>query len=174
MGVDKCVIYDTRERHTFYVDNLIELGHSVERKHLNSADVTFSYNGKDYREDFLIEKKANYNEIYNNITAKKKQFKNEFKRMITVPCVILLIEQKNPLEAMRRLKKRNFKMDIVSFPVKFDLFLKYRQYERAQAGVPPIKVVYCDKYKTAETIIKLINDYLKHDLSQLSDVKPIE
>ncbi len=163
MDYSKLTIYiDNREKVIGHITTVFKkLGVKWERRYLPSADYTFAYDGIDYALQWRCEKKAHYNELFNNITAKRKQFKKEFDRLIACNNVYLLIEEDNKDIAMIHLKKRNYKMQIVGFQSKLDLFIKMRQYERKQAKKDKIRVIYCNKYKTAKTILKLIENFLK-------------
>ena len=162
MDVEKAIIFDSREQqHHHYTEKLSAMGYELRREKLDAGDITFIYGGKDYRGEWICERKKNLNELFSNIVGKdRKRIKAEFKRLLSVSVVILLIEEKSREIALMHLKKRNYKMNTHSFPIKFDTFLKYRNYERSQVGMPPIKVVYCERSKTAETILGLINEYL--------------
>ena len=127
----------------------------------------FVLNGKDYRKEWICERKEGYQELYHNIISKdRKRINKEMKRLEAVKIVILLIEQPSHEIAMIKLKRINYKMNIPAFPTKFRTWLKFRNYERQKAGVLPIKVIYTDKFKAAEVIIKEINSYLVDDCAK--------
>ena len=172
MTNQKHIIIDSRERKYFHISSALQKkGYEYKINKLDAGDYSFYFNGKDYREEFVIERKASWVELYGNLVGKDRaRIKREFRRLQSVKVVILLIEEPKGYEGIDFMKMNNYKMSRNRLRVAYKSFIEFRTYERANYPVEPLKIVFCDKTKTAEIILKLINDYLKTDLSQLSNV----
>ena len=160
--MEKHIIFDKREWSINHITSKLEaFGYKWKRQSMKTGDISFVLDGVDYSDRFIIERKHNYNELYQNIITKDRaRFKKEFQRLEKIDTVILLIEEESPEIAMMNLKKRNYKMNLMRFKPSFDTFIRFRQFERTRAAKKPFLVQYCHKRDTAKTIINLINDYL--------------
>ncbi len=157
------ILIDSREQKNWHIRNgLKQLGYEFEVVKFDTGDYSFVYNGKDYREEFCIERKANWNELKSNLMTKDhKRVKAEFKRAESVDTFIFLIEDQNGIEGIYNTKNYSYKITNSRFKTVFLSFLEHRQYERKQKNLKPIKVIYCHKADTAQIIINEINNYLK-------------
>ena len=67
------VLYDTREKENFeYLKALKHMGLIIERTTFKSGDYSFRIDGKDYRNEWLGERKGSMSELYGNVMAKNK------------------------------------------------------------------------------------------------------
>ena len=160
----KAIIYDSREqKHGHYTHILKQRGYALEKRKMEQGDISFILNGVDYSDQFSIERKANWNELYGNLIGKDHaRIKREFTRLLKVPYVVLLIEEEKGIDGIDFMKRHSYKMSISRFKTTYFTFVRLRQRERARAKIPLIQIVYCKKTDTAGVIIKLINDFLKN------------
>jgi hypothetical protein len=136
-------------------------GYKIEQRKFSEGDISFIFKGVDYSDSFQVERKANWNELYGNMSrADFPRLKREFMRLLKVPFVVLLIEDHRGVDGIDFIKKRNYKMYTQNFKTRFNTFLGILQWERKIAKVPPIRVIYCHKENTHKVIIDQINIFL--------------
>lgn len=96
------ILYDSREQEEngafevlkYFAHNEIKTRRCVRPDNFKQADYSFEIDGKDYRNQFLIERKNDLNEVYNNISGRKNErerLENVLNRMKVVEERILLI-----------------------------------------------------------------------------------
>ena len=118
-----------------------------------------------YGNEFLIERKSGpvdrgggFQELWNNLMAGHKQFKSEFQRMNNVSSVILLIENAQGYDCMKKVppQKTPFKV----FKKIFDSFVRNRNKERSDLNRYDINLKYCPLNESGEVVMKMIFEYL--------------
>ena len=73
------IIYDTREQKNKHIlEKLSESGVMIEERKLDYGDYSFAADGRDFSLSCVIERKANVDEIYNNIMSDSDRIKKEF------------------------------------------------------------------------------------------------
>ena len=97
------VIYDTREqKNAHIIAALSDMGVPTEQKKLDFGDYSFTAEGKDFTMSCVIERKANVDEIYNNIMHDRERLEKEFKAaMLLSRDFTLLIENIGSWEALK-------------------------------------------------------------------------
>lgn len=72
------VVIDTREQKNDHIINALDkLGIMHESWKLDYGDYSFSIDGRDFSRSCVIERKANVNEVYNNISADRERIEKE-------------------------------------------------------------------------------------------------
>ena len=72
------IIIDTREqKNTHIVTTLDEMGIMHESKKLDYGDYSFQIDGKDFSGICVVERKANVNEIYGNVSSDRERIEKE-------------------------------------------------------------------------------------------------
>ena len=79
------VICDTRERENKHILGYLDT-HSIkhEERKLNFGDYSFKIAGKDFSMQCVIERKANVNELWNNISRERERFEKEINAMSNI------------------------------------------------------------------------------------------
>lgn len=73
------IIIDTREqKNAHIVTALDEMGIMHESKKLDYCDYSFQIDGKDFSGICVIERKANVNEVYGNVSSERERIEKEF------------------------------------------------------------------------------------------------
>ena len=126
------IITDSREKKNGHIlSRFDEMGIPYTTEKMDAGDYSFYYNGKDYRDEFIIERKANWLELYGNLVGSdRNRIKREFQRLEKVPYVVLLIEDVLGMDGISLMKMNNYKMDRNRLRIAFSSFVKYRDYER--------------------------------------------
>lgn len=76
------VVIDTRERENEHIRNALDAwGIPYETRKLDVGDYAYIYNGKDFTALFAVERKANINELWQNITGDRQRFEKEISSM---------------------------------------------------------------------------------------------
>ena len=97
------VVYDTREqKNTHIIAALSEMGVETEQRKLDFGDYSFTAEGRDFTMSCVIERKANVDEIYNNIMHDHERLEKEFRAaMLLSRDFTLLIENIGSWEALK-------------------------------------------------------------------------
>ena len=115
---DVCIIIDTREKKNTHVTDFFDaFGVKYVNRKLSFGDYSFLVDSIDFSLLCAIERKANINELWGNITKERERFENEIGRTFQINrCPILLIENCEsreflrsycvPQEVMRREKRK--------------------------------------------------------------------
>ena len=118
-----------------------------------------------FGEHFLIERKSGsvargggFQELRGNLTTGHELFKAEFGRMIAVQEVILLLENTESKECIKKVPPQ--KMSNETFYKIYDSFIRNRNEKRLELKLEPIKVVYSSLEDAGETVMRLIFDFL--------------
>ena len=85
MAIDKktflktvTILYDTREQKNAHIlSALAEMGVRAEERKLDYGDYSFTADGRDFSLSCVVERKANVDEIYGNITADRGRIEKE-------------------------------------------------------------------------------------------------
>ena len=85
MAIDKktflktvTVLYDTREQKNAHIlSALADMGIKAEERKLDYGDYSFTADGRDFAMSCVVERKANVDEIYGNITAERGRIEKE-------------------------------------------------------------------------------------------------
>lgn len=73
------VLYDSREQKNKHIlDALAEMGIMTEQRKLDYGDYSFTADGRDFSLSCVVERKANVDEIYGNITQDRERLEKEF------------------------------------------------------------------------------------------------
>lgn len=73
------ILIDTREQKNSHItEPLTNLGIMYEKRKLDYGDYSFMIDGKDFSNSCVIERKANVNELYGNITTDRERIEKEF------------------------------------------------------------------------------------------------
>ena len=101
------IIADTREQRNMHITaKLSELGIKFKVKKLDFGDYSFTYDGINYENIAVVERKSHLDELSGNFTVGRERFKNEFIRAFTVKTkVYLLVEDAKGRE---KLAQRRF------------------------------------------------------------------
>jgi ERCC4-type nuclease len=76
------LLIDTREKKIDHIKTFLDSNNiQYELKKLNVGDYSFTFNGIEYSEEIIIERKANIDEIVGNFTENRDRFEREFLRM---------------------------------------------------------------------------------------------
>jgi ERCC4-type nuclease len=76
------ILYDTREQKNIHIINYFHsMGIKCEKTTFKFGDYSFICNGKNYQNKIVVERKNSLDEISNNFTRKRDQFRNEFWRV---------------------------------------------------------------------------------------------
>lgn len=87
------ILIDTREQKNAHITSVLDsLGVQHEPKKLDYGDYSFMIDGKDFSRTCIIERKADIDEVYGNITADRERIEKELDtiRRNAVQCVFLL------------------------------------------------------------------------------------
>jgi ERCC4-type nuclease len=77
-----CIICDTREQQNVHiVSRLNELGVKFEHKKLDFGDYSFKVGDRDFSLQCVVERKANINELWGNLTKERERIEKEFQAM---------------------------------------------------------------------------------------------
>lgn len=100
---DVCIIIDTREKkNTHITDSLDGFGVKFINKKLPFGDYSFTAGDTDFSLLCSIERKANINELWQNVTCERTRFEAEISRTFQINrCPILLIENCESREFLR-------------------------------------------------------------------------
>ena len=85
MSIDKktflktvTVLYDTREQKNKHIlDALAQMGIMTEQRKLDYGDYSFTADGRDFSLSCVVERKANVDELYNNIMQDRGRLEKE-------------------------------------------------------------------------------------------------
>ena len=122
------IFCDTREKNLHIVEELKKRNIEVEFKKLDFGDYSFFYNGVDYSEKIVFERKQSFNEIIGNLSGTGKRFYNEFYKARECRAkVILFIEE--PLENLYEHKYRS-KIKPYEFERKLNTFCQKFMLEK--------------------------------------------
>lgn len=142
------ILADSREQKNQHILKRFDaLGIEYRIQKLNYGDYSFEWNGVDYSNKIIVERKATFSEIIGNFTKGRERFKREFERAKGCK-VILVIEQ--PITDLEGHKYRSsmFPKDLKSFLStwcnKFQLDLKFT-----------------DKNNSADLILQCFRDFIK-------------
>lgn len=73
------VLIDTREQKNEHITEVLtNLGIMYEKRKLDYGDYSFMIDGKDFSHSCVIERKANVDELYGNITTDRERIEKEF------------------------------------------------------------------------------------------------
>lgn len=97
------VIHDTREQKNGHIiATLSDMGIMTEQRKLDFGDYSFTAEGRDFSLSCVIERKANVDEIYNNIMHDRERLEKELKAAMCLSRdFTLLIENISSWEALK-------------------------------------------------------------------------
>lgn len=107
------IIIDTREQKNAHILNELDrMGIMHESKKLDYGDYSFQADGKDFSSVCVIERKANVNEVYGNVSSDREQIEKE----LDTACknanqLILLVENIKDWESMKAFMLSDKDMD---------------------------------------------------------------
>jgi ERCC4-type nuclease len=123
------VLVDTREQKNQHIlKRLDELGISYRLQKLDYGDYSFEWNGIDYSDKIVIERKATFSEIIGNFTKGRERFKREFERSKGCKVILVIeeqIEQLNRHLYRSRMSPKELKSFLSTWCNKFQLELKF-------------------------------------------------
>lgn len=162
------ILIDSREKKKVAIrQKFINLGVKTEIIRLNTGDYSFVYNGENYEDKFLIERKSGktsngggYCELFGNLMSKDHiRLKSEFQRAVNVEKFILLIEnaQKDDWRSVKN-RGRKTKSD---FKLVFDKFIENRNFERGELNNPEIEIIFIEENQREVIILGLIKKFLQ-------------
>ena len=108
------ILQDTREKTTFITDTYDNFGVKWESVKLNSGDFSayippiekLGFEGLDFRDELVIERKMSNDEISRNLSANKERFHREFQR--SKGKIIILIE-----DSYKNIMMNNYKSKLM-------------------------------------------------------------
>ncbi len=144
------ILVDSREKvNSHILKRLCELNIPFKIKKLDYGDYSFEWNGIDYSDRVVVERKASFSEIIGNFTKGRERFKREFERAKGCK-VILVIEQSiNDLEGHKYrscMSPKDLKSFLSTWCNKFQLTLKFTS-----------------KDQSADTILQCFRDFIKNN-----------
>lgn len=108
------VLYDTREKKNQHILKSLEgMGVAVEEHKLDYGDYSFRWEDKDFRQTCVVERKANVDELYGNVTFKRETFEKEIRAASVLSgSFTLLLENCGSELEMRKYRVPDWKMDM--------------------------------------------------------------
>lgn len=142
------VLIDTREKVNQHITNKLDtLKIPYKLKKLNYGDYSFEWNGIDYSNKIVIERKASADEVIGNFTKGRERFKREFER--SKGCkVVLLIEQ-----TMEELENGNFRSTMNVKDLKSFLKTWSNHFQ--------LELKFTEKSQSCDLILTIFRDYCK-------------
>lgn len=143
------ILIDTREKvNQHIIGRLSELKIPYKLKKLDYGDYSFEWNGVDYSNKIVVERKASADEVIGNLTKGRERFRKEFERAKGCK-VILLIEQ-----TIEELEKGNFRSTMSVKDLKSFLNTWSSHFQ--------LELSLIDKKDSCDFILKRFNDYIKN------------
>lgn len=107
------VLYDTREQKNAHIlDKLTEMEIPIAEQKLDYGDYSFLYDGRDFRQSCVIERKNNIDELYGNITTGRNTFEKEIcAGSVLASSFTLFLENCENEDAMKAFVVPQWKMD---------------------------------------------------------------
>ena len=174
MAIDKktflksvTVLYDTREQKNRHIlDKLTESGIMTEGRKLDYGDYSFIADGRDYSMSCVIERKANIDEIYNNIMTDSDRIKKEF---YAASCLAkeltLLIEGISSWEALKTYQVPDYQMRAspqrVNKDIGANVYAALRSWQKSNRYGFKVDFV-ADKSKTADKMLEIFYYYWRN------------
>lgn len=145
------IIIDTREKEIRHILKYMPyLSINCIYKKIDAGDYSFTHKDIDYSNEFVIERKANLDELALNFTKHRKRFKEEFERAKENNCTIILLIE----DDFNKIKKHEYRSKFHP-----NAFLASLQSWRKKELIA--EIYFGKKEKTAEFMLKLFENYLK-------------
>lgn len=129
------IIVDTREKKNQHILNRLDkLGIKYIVQKLDYGDYSFIWNGIDYSDKVVVERKATFSEIAGNFTKGKQRFKNEFERAKWANVYLVIEEPESCLNShsyRSSMPVKELKGKIKTWCNKYQLKLKYTTKEQS-------------------------------------------
>jgi ERCC4-type nuclease len=138
---------DSREKKNQHITKrLDELNIQYQVKKLFVGDYSFIWNGIDYSNKVVVERKQNFSEIIGNFTKGRERFKREFERAKGCRVILVIEEPESHLDKhlyRSRMSPKDVKSFFNTWCNKFQLTLKFT-----------------DKDKSADLILQCFRDFI--------------
>lgn len=146
------LIIDTREKKINHIISKINSQSiSFIRDTLKYGDYSFIYNDKNYSKSFVIERKANLDELAINFTKERDRFKREFEKAKKDGCMIVLLIE----DDFSKIKKHAYRSKFHP-----NAFLASLKSWKSKGLID--EIYFGDKKETATFMIELFQEYLKN------------
>jgi ERCC4-type nuclease len=142
------ILIDSREKVNQHITKQLDkLGITWKIQKLNYGDYSFTWNGIDYSDKIVIERKGSLDEIIGNFTKGRERFKREFERAKGCKVILLVEATYEQLDGhlyRSRMSSRDLKSFLATWCNKFQLDLKFT-----------------DKNNSANLILQCFRDFIK-------------
>lgn len=144
------ILIDSREKVNQHITKELDrLGIAWKIQKLNYGDYSFEWNGIDYSDKIVIERKGSLDEIIGNFTKGRERFQNEFKRAKGCKVVLLVEATQDQLNGhlyRSGMSPKDLKSFLSTWCNKFQLELKFT-----------------DKNQSCELILQCFRNFIKRE-----------